>query len=1579
MNEQVKENVQNETKAGNKKKWLLLVVLLAVVGAGLIWWLATRNVVVSGEARTVIKQLGKEETATIVLEEDIIVDDSIVVNGKKTIKGSGKIIMYSEADITWPESESDKKFAGTGCAAVEIQKTSEMPAVLVVSSGAELTLAGDVAVDATDTCNACSVEENGSLYLKDKATIENGRYCNVAVQEGATFILKDGSVLNGASYNVINHGDTSIEGGLVSGTEEKNGAGIYSTSALAMSDGTVEASKGYNVYIADGNFEMTGGLNSNATLDGVMAKGDATVSVTDGSIENCGKHGLHNDAEMTVGKVALADCGITNGSKGTMTVEGASVSGSYTFALANEGGTVKANGFNTEDCEAIAVCNLSGDMELSNLNLDGGRDGNVSVINGNVTIKDSVLGMCREKSVSISGGVVNIENIEVNGTTGDWNGIYVFGGELYLNGCNMKEIGSSGVRVDQAGYAEIANLTIEGTEATGVFGGGGTIIGENITMTDIAGHGVYNTGGEVTLSKVTLKNVAKNVIQQRAGTTVINNIDADKMDLGAYVQDGTLTINGGSFANSNTNGLRVIEGKAKLIVNNVTIENVAYHGISNAANVKATNVTIKNCGKNGVYTKTGATTTLKDSKVCYITEYGISNGKDATTKLENVTVSNTGKEKNAIQNDGVMTVNTVTVTASDKQGIYNSADLSGSGLTITDVGGNGIYNSTGKAKLSNVRISATGSQGINNKKATMSVDGLVIYNVPNNGIYNNESSEMTITGLQISSTGQHCINNDKTSTMQVANAELSDAGAKYNHLNNSGKFTGNAISLSGAAMRALYNTGEITVTKLTADGTEVTDKTCLVDNNKGTMTLSDSTVKNARGAGVYNVTGAKTTLNNVKIQNAVTYGIYSPVGTTVTGRDITITNVDQQAVYNAGNVEITNIAASKCQNGIITRGNGWITLSGNIKVTNMEKRAFVIWGDEGKGSVNGIKITSGSDVVIDTIGSHGIDNKGAFLMAEDTTLEVKNVSGSGTNAIYNYNDKTVAAVMTLGTVKISGISVEATATVQGNAIANRGDLTLAGDVTVSGIHASGKNMSSNKNFTGLMNYNGTVKGNANIKVLGETTEKDGNVNVNADTVLCGVYAEGEASDILVGNITVSNVRGQGIQVNAGTLTAKDIVVDTSAGGRGIYMNNAKCTINASGKVDVKNIASKNGIETNSGTLNADEVVVANVGACGISSTGTTSITKSISVANVTGKGGLHVKGTLTVGENVTIDSVSGKIASDDQGNGVIVENGANVQIGGDLKIKDVTTTVAEGTEAKTSSNNGIFSKGTVTVNKNLEMDNVKTGYGIFCNANSLTVNGNTTIKNVTAKNVILVKSGSSVTLNGGKIEGKLSDGVVMADGAGVKVTVKNLTIENSGAAKYGLYCKNSAEMIAENVTTDGCGANIQSSGKATFAGNCNFKNFSDRGIYMDNKAELTLADGAVVSIIHEGDGSTSSGINMTNTTTITGEKATINIQDIKNTGIYMANTVNFTVGTVTVSDISGDSGHGIRLNGCTPNIKIGSLTINNCAQYAMTSNSAIDDKEKLFISALTVSDCKDDNKLNNIGANCYQMTPETTE
>ena len=210
-----------ETKKTQRtKKPLIAVVLglaavLLILGIVLLLSRCDGGNAPSANGGDLAKLLAEEGEKTITLDEDIILDSSVTINGQKTIVGTGSILLKTELEGQWPQNTQPSW--GMGCIALEAEDAAAMPAMLQVSKGSSLTIGGSVTIDAEGNANGILLEAGASAAVSEGAIIKNGRYANLVVCKDADAQISGGALLDGAVYKIINYGELDLTDGTVSG------------------------------------------------------------------------------------------------------------------------------------------------------------------------------------------------------------------------------------------------------------------------------------------------------------------------------------------------------------------------------------------------------------------------------------------------------------------------------------------------------------------------------------------------------------------------------------------------------------------------------------------------------------------------------------------------------------------------------------------------------------------------------------------------------------------------------------------------------------------------------------------------------------------------------------------------------------------------------------------------------------------------------------------------------------------------------------------------------------------------------------------------------------------------------------------------------------------------------------------------------------------------------------------------------------------------------------------------------------------------------------------------------------------
>ena len=97
-------------------------------------------------------------------------------------------------------------------------------------------------------------------------------------------------------------------------------------------------------------------------------------------------------------------------------------------------------------------------------------------------------------------------------------------------------------------------------------------------------HAIYNMEGDITITKATIDGIEKNMLQQKGGTTVLNELDVDKIgNHGAYIDLGKVTITDSTIKNMQGNGIYLTKNDNEAIVKNVVLDGVQKQGVNNAS------------------------------------------------------------------------------------------------------------------------------------------------------------------------------------------------------------------------------------------------------------------------------------------------------------------------------------------------------------------------------------------------------------------------------------------------------------------------------------------------------------------------------------------------------------------------------------------------------------------------------------------------------------------------------------------------------------------------------------------------------------------------------------------------------------------------------------------------------------------------------------------------------------------------------------------------------------------------------------------------------------------------------------
>ena len=1360
---------------------------------------------------------------------------------------------------------------------------------------------------------------------------------------GGRIVATNVSMENMGSHGIYNQdGEVEANGLTILGV--KKNAVQQKAGTTTITGLTAEDMGNHGGYVEAGTLTIDGG--SLKTMEGngfYIVKGDNKLVLKDVTLSDIVQQGINNESVVE----------LTN-----VTITGAGKNGIYNKV----GASAVINGLNVSDVKEHGVNNKA-QMTASGVTVrNTGKGSNGIQNNGDLTLSGASVTNSQNHGL-YNAGKLNASGVSINVTS--QNGLYNDGGTATVNGLNVTNAGDQGVNNNAT--LTLSDAKINGTAQNGVYNSKGTAKIDKLTVSGTTGHGVSNAAAmTLTNAQITGTGGGKNGVQNTGSLTVGGVTITDSKNHGIYNSAG-LSGSGVSISNTADNGL-YNDGGTVDALSGLTVTNAGGQGVNNNSTLVISEVTVSGTGKNGIYNN-GGTAAVTGLKVSNVGEHGVSN--QGTMTLTTATLDGSGVGSNCIQNKGDLTVADVTAKNSQNHGVYNDSKFTATGeLTITNAAVTGMYNYGGNVSLTTVKITTTGSHGLNNA-GTMTAQTVSVSGAAENGIQN--SGSLNVTGsAYVGGSGKHGVYNGN----QLNGNNITVASAGDLLLSNAGNMEIHGLSLSGYAHKAVYNAGYAELYNATIDGTNVTNggnAEYLVDNNGGTLDLTNATLVNANGVSLQNRGRAFSALTNVIIDGAGNYGIFVEAGSTVSGDGVVVNNITKntnlsgaegyaiknqgtitmmdhvtlgdyddgvtgdgktarkstsgiastaltndsatasysgfdltiknapngQAIYNKGVLYVTDLYAEDVKDAIVTRYTSWVTLSGNVTLKDITRNPVSTYGVESGSYVNGITLTSGTNMVIENAGSHAINNKGSFLAAADSTLIIRNVTGQNVNAINNNG-----GTMTLGNVTVDGVYVTISmyndTTINsnsGNAIQTNSTMEINGNVVIGGIfYKAANNKNDNSNGSGVVVKNGgKVTGTGSITVLGNQTAPAGYEDYMG--LYNGIMLAKGTIDI-TGDVSVSNAQNQGIYLGDSggkdKLSAGNVTVSGVVNGNGIYVRYKNASFTATGNVEV-GATGQNAI-TNAGTFDVGGNVYIH------------DITSGFNGLRNDGSGNMHVTG------NVTIANISGTTA--DKGRGNALTSNGKVTVDGDLTISGVTTSGNK----DNSSNNAINGSGIITVGGNVTVtDQVAAGHGAFLDQGKLLVTGNIEING----------TGSGKQGIYGANETKAEDGTVTKF---AEIKAANITIRNAGG--NGMYIN-------------------KNSGKVTVTGAILIDTAGQHGINNVGtiKAGIITVNNACSTGTNNGISNNGGTVNVTGAVAVNGAG-----------GHGVSNNKNFTAASVTVTNAGKNGGNGIQNSGS------GNMTVSGAVNISSIVNGhAIYNAKTVSFGSFTSLDTSK-NGINNGGS-----------
>ncbi|MBR6271270.1 MAG: hypothetical protein IKR26_03870 [Lachnospiraceae bacterium] len=798
------------------------------------------------------RQLEAEGEMDIVLDEDLVLDyKTIIVHGKKTLRGSGSITapldmydyckildIYPGASLTIEDITIDANVT-SDCIWVEpggqltargIKLLYPYQFGICVEGKAEIT---DITVDhpmsaaiqietgAEAAVHGGYYNDSASLFIYIKAggfmTLDGNYEMTGSVKHGitnrGTASISGGFIHDCAQYAIVNYGKLSVtcgkpdDDGFVEFCDCTKG-GVYN-----HPEGTADLEKIY-VHDVGKNFFVNHGVMDIRDCRGV----------------NSGTNSIYNDKKLTVTRVSIdgaGNCGIYNAYPADTKVTDCTIKNITKRAVHNKGGDIAISDSEIEKCGTFGLANARdeykhyGTLTAENVKISEVRCG---VYNQDEDVKTVLRNCIIDRSVRTN---VNISF-----------------GSAVISGCTIlgtKETGTSSLYVAKGASCEISDSKVSGAQNTNI-SNHGTSVMRNVTVIGGGTNGVVNDG---TMTGI-------NFDISGSGNVGFYNIYPGTAKLsGGHIYEtrtrtlhnkgGNLTAKGMKLTDPGTIGAaNTVDEKGHAGSLNLEKVTISGAGLCVASEAEGVKTTLKNC----TFNKSRSTniraafgkTVINGCSILGTEDDGTSSvtiGKDATCEIIDTKV--TGAHNTNISNHGTAFLDNVTVTGGGTNGVVNDGTLTGNDLDISGSGNVGFYNvHPGTANLSGGHIYEVRTRTLHNKGGDLTVKDMTITDPGTIGAANTadesgNAGTMNLKKVTISGAGV-CVANEAEGVRTIV---------KDCTLN---KSTGNNVMVSF---------GSITITGTRILGSEKAGTTALLVNKGAKATLlsgSDITGGATRGA-----------------------------------------------------------------------------------------------------------------------------------------------------------------------------------------------------------------------------------------------------------------------------------------------------------------------------------------------------------------------------------------------------------------------------------------------------------------------------------------------------------------------------------------------------------------------------------------------------------------------------------------------------------------------------------------------------------------------------------------------------------
>lgn len=1353
--------------------------------------------------------------------------------------------------------------------------------------------------------------DNLGKIILNVALTGSGAY-NAADEDGTSYLMKgiggiigmraDGNTIatNGAliQIDITNSGDNTVE---------NNAAGMQS-----VHGGDITNGEGGEIIIngGKGNYGMLAvrgeGSNSEFSSDA-----HSPILTNNGSIEVDSEDGFgmasyNGGGSVNTGAITLKQTGTgIQHNTGTIANSGRIElqQGGVGISMTQKGDIV--NELNGEIYIDNTLANEAADDSTGTGNADGTE--------ATETSQQESVGILQENGLVTNNGTITLVN-----TTGAENtisyGIKSKKGDVVsTNRITITDaFDSYGISADSGKISNSGGITIGNTDGAldGIGYGLKTGSGD-ITNTATIGISNKNEAYGIATTRGNIVNTGALNLSGHKGGTLSKLAYGIQSARGSVQNNGDITVNDttDSYGIAADNGSITNSGEISFSNTSNALEGIGYGlkgGNSDITNSGA--ITIKNKNEAyGIATEQGDITndallTINGNNQASKLAYAIKSANGAVTNRADINITNTtdsygiSADNGSITNEGDITLDN---TAGSLEGIgygirggnYTpSASSSDSSSGGSSSGGDssssgGDTSSSGSDTSSSSGGSSSDSVGAsditNNGKITIS-DKNQAYGIAttNGNVTNVDSGIILINGAQGAlselgygiAVGNGSVNN--ATSIKITNTKDSYAIAVENgDITNSGEIilenTTGALEGIGYGLKTgtgnIVSNANINISNKTeAYGISV-DSGNIDSNNE--ITINNNT--GANGSIAYGIKGGNGYINSQKaivINNANEgYGIYTSNGQVTNNADITLTNNQQTQ-----NKTSYGIKADK--GSVYNNGNIYMNVTGDTtQGSATDKGSYGIWGDEAN-----ITNATGKEIVFSLRGngmhteSGRNDNYGTIHMKKGGT-GMSTASGNATN-------------QETGTITIDDTGVGMKSGL-GNAI-NNGAINITGSLST-GMES--ENYAENNSVINVTGYNSKgmsvvaddaeIVNNGSIEMdvsqaqgvqtygmYGETGVRARMTN-NKDIHITGRgytddgtnYAYGMYLDhgeaLNVGNITIDNMRGIGMQQNsggrlenAGTITLNYGGIGMGSGGApdtSVTPNESAAMINqAGGKIVINGGHSSYGMkgEGVATAWNDGSIEVTSEGSYGIYTTEGEGVNTSTVVMNSSKGTGMHSENANTTNKETGVITINGEESvgmstKDGGGSGSAQTQGAVNE--GIINLEDTATS---------STGMTVLGSGKAT-NKN--QINVKStnSSGMLAQGESGTVDNSGTIT-VTGSESSGMKATAGTATNNKEILIQADDSYGMyADGDTAEIVNGmngTISIADDNNSKYAMYVKNGKGVNNGTLTftKDGLIAMYVEKGSIENNRAINLSGTNSVAMYGDGKNNATLTNNA---------------------------------------------------------------------------------------------------------------------------------------